>query len=333
MESLRPTHFLDLATELRLKIYAHLVVGSLASDSSKGLAALFLSCRIVYKELQADFINKVRPLLNAQHNWQRTCNEDPGISYEPLCPQYSVQNRCSNAAARKLVITLPMPANWVVWIRPSLRGERRVTLSRMPSFMQLIASIRPILRLRWTELTIIWCKQASLDASEFQDIDKDGIAQASELYLTSTIQTAREKGIKLDIDFATWVCKTFFRALAALKDDGIKNLQYNDRLVLNYSNAVKISNIHDVNGHLFVLSKDLIMNWTNAPVMPKPKRCWIARVLDSETEQSGWKVVYDYRSGLPEVEGALWELPLEDGKWKVKRLFTEIDGLTFEDFE
>jgi hypothetical protein len=63
MASKRPLHFLELATELRLNIYAHLVVKCLTSGSSRGLVGLFLSCGTVHKELSPDFIDKVRPLL------------------------------------------------------------------------------------------------------------------------------------------------------------------------------------------------------------------------------------------------------------------------------
>jgi hypothetical protein len=329
----RPIHFLELATELRLKIYTHLIVDCLAGGCSKGLASLFLSCRTVHKELAADVIAKARPLLIAQAQWRRTCDENPVVSYEPLCLQSSVQSLFSHAAARKLVITLPMPANWIAWISPNLCGNRRVTLWRIPSFVQLLSSLRPLLRLQWAELTIKLCKKTTADAWEFQDIHEDVVVYAGDLYMSGAVQTTREVGMKLDIDFAASVSRTFFRALADLDNDGVRNLTRTDRLILNYGNAVNIPNIHHLGGYLTMFFTDFTLSWTDAPVMPKPKRAWTARVLEGKDGQRGWKLVYDYRDGLVEVEGALWEIYLNEGWWKVKRLFTEIDGKTFEDFE
>jgi hypothetical protein len=78
-----------------------------------------------------------------------------------------------------------------------------------------------------------------------------------------------------------------------------------------------------------MLFAEFISNCDNASVMPMPKRGCMARVLDGQDEQTGWKVVYDYRDGLPKVEGALWEILLEDGNWKWKSVDTESDE---EDF-
>jgi hypothetical protein len=60
---------LELATELRLEIYAYVVVDSLASGCSKGLTGLSLSCRTVNRELASEFFAHVGPLLDAQIQW------------------------------------------------------------------------------------------------------------------------------------------------------------------------------------------------------------------------------------------------------------------------
>jgi hypothetical protein len=126
-----------------------------------------------------------------------------------------------------------MPANWIVWIS----GRPRVTLSRMPSFVQLIASIRPILRLQWAELTIVLCNKATADSLAVQGTDKDIIDEVSDVCRSLAIYTARETGIRLDIKFATSVCKTLFRALADSGYDSAQNLRGTNPLVINYSNA------------------------------------------------------------------------------------------------
>jgi hypothetical protein len=112
--------FLELATELRFEMNAHVVVESLASGYSKGLAGLFISCCTV-KELSSNLFANVRPLLDAQMQWRRTCAGHPAVRHEPLCLhlQCSAGNLFSNTGEKKLVIVLPMP--------PQLQNEARPT--------------------------------------------------------------------------------------------------------------------------------------------------------------------------------------------------------------
>jgi hypothetical protein len=328
--------FLELATELRLKIYAHVVVDGLASGCSKGLAGLFLACRTARTELDTDFIAKVRPLLVAQSEWQRTCDKYPAVRNEPLSLQSSAESLFSNTVARKLVITLPMPAHWILWLNPKLTGSHLPMLDKIPSFVQLISSLQPVLRLQWAELTIKLCNKAVADPSEFQDIDSDFMVHAAGAYLLSAVQSAEKVGVKLDIEFVTAVSKAFFQAITYLGSSNVIYFARTDRLILDYNNPDTIHTIMYFCGYLMTLVGEFMAYGNDGhslSLMPKPKRGWIARILDGEDEKKGWKVLYDYRDGLPEVEGALWELCLENGLWQAKRLFTELDGNTYDEID
>jgi hypothetical protein len=328
--------FLELATELRLKIYAHVVVDGLANGCLKGLASIFLSCRTARTELETDFIAKVRPLLIAQGKWRQIGDKYPAVRNEPLSLQSSAESLFSSTVARKLVITLPMPTHWILWLNPKLSGSHHPMLDKVPSFVQLISSLQPVLRLQWAELTIKLCNKAVADPSEFQDIDSDFMAHAAGAYLLSAVQSARKVGVKLDIEFVTAVAKAFFLAIAYLGSSNVVYFACNDRLILNYNNPVTIHTISYFGGYLMTLVGEFMAYGNDGrfpSLMPKPKRGWIARILDVEDETKGWKVLFDYRDGLPEVEGALWEICLENGLWQAKRLFTELDGNTFDEID
>jgi hypothetical protein len=327
--------FLELATELRLKIYAHAVMDSL-DGCLTGLGGLFLSCRTAQKELEADFIAKVRPLLVAQSKWRQTRSKYPETTYEPLRLQSSAGSLFSNAAARKLVITLPMPATWIMWLKPKLSASRVPMLDKIPSFVQLVSTLQPVLCLQWAELTIKLCSKATADPSEFQDVESDFMVHAGSVYLLSAVESARKVGVELDVEFATAVSKAFFAAITHLGHSNVVYFAHTDRLILDYNNPVTIHSIMYFGGYLMTLVGEFMACGNDGYMpnfMPKPKRGWIARILEGEDKKKGWKVVYDYRDGLPTPAGALWEICLENRMWQAKRLFTELDGNTYDECE
>jgi hypothetical protein len=89
-----------LPAELRLEIYQHLFDECLAVGHASEVAGLFLSCREVHRELEADFMTRARPLLEAKHNWLSTPygNEALGMRVTPSL---------ANTGKAELVIVLP----------------------------------------------------------------------------------------------------------------------------------------------------------------------------------------------------------------------------------
>jgi hypothetical protein len=61
--------FLVLPTELRLKVYQMLLKECLASGWVSAIAGLFLCCRDVHHELEAEFMARIRLLLTAKYKW------------------------------------------------------------------------------------------------------------------------------------------------------------------------------------------------------------------------------------------------------------------------
>jgi hypothetical protein len=335
---------LELATELRLEIYAYVVVDSLASGCSKGLAGLSLSCRTVNRELASDFFAHVRPLLDAQIQWRKTCAEHPAVRNVPLCLrlQCSAGNLFSHTGAEKLVIPLPMPSHWIMWFVCKTNRYQIPKLEDLPSFVQLVSNLRPLLHLQWAEVTIKLCETATASPSGFEDFDNSFGADTSHEkypYYLARVQEAKTDGVALDIGFAHRVSFALWQALVDVGNNDEYYFDRTDRLVVNYNNAVKLLESDLLINTLKTLYCGFIQyvhHHVRPHLLPKPKRAWITRVMDGADDQRGWKTVYDFCDDLAYVEGALWEVYLGDGCWRVKRLFKEIDGYTREnllDFE
>lgn len=280
----QPPSFLDLSTELRLQVYQYVVIESLAIGSVAGLRGLFLSCREVHHELETEFIAKIRPLLLASSGWKKASHDNPQAQRRHLRLKPSHHIFTPNTAPADLTIGLPILQSWLLDTRPWTKPNS--DLQDDPLFHSLLTCLRPLLRLRWSVLTLNFCSIAYAPGISFS--------------LTAKISYA------------------FFRCLARLEDDGVCNIEQVDRLVLNYGSARDIVD----EGHFETLFRDFQHNWRHSGspnVMPKPVRGWICRPQGGPDE--GWKLAFDYQDGLEHVEGALWEIMIEDGFWRARRLF------------
>ncbi|KAH7071284.1 hypothetical protein BKA63DRAFT_70270 [Paraphoma chrysanthemicola] len=68
--------FLNLPTELRLEVYRILIEKCLWDGHVSDIAGLYRCCREVHKELEAEYIAKIRPVLQAKSKWQTKDSPD-----------------------------------------------------------------------------------------------------------------------------------------------------------------------------------------------------------------------------------------------------------------
>jgi len=150
---------LVLPTELRLEVYQYLVVNCLAEGRATDIAGIYLSCREIYAELNADFILKARPLLLAKHRWNQI--SEGGA---PMRMDLVLDTRQSfRGSAIELSIKIPVLK---VWLDDS-KGE---TPDDFESFCHMVEGIRPLFCLPWSVLTLGFY-DASGPLTSFDHID------------------------------------------------------------------------------------------------------------------------------------------------------------------
>jgi hypothetical protein len=76
MAATQSSHLLGPPAELRLQVYEYFVTDSLSYGETYDITGLFLFCRQVYQELNAEYISKFRALSHAKYKWQK--NDFPG---------------------------------------------------------------------------------------------------------------------------------------------------------------------------------------------------------------------------------------------------------------
>lgn len=135
-----------LSPELRLEIYRHVVYDCLADSSPADLAGLFFSCRNVHDELEADFVCKVRQLLDIQSKWNKACGDR--IEPTPFRLQVVHHELGTKTGLTRLHIFFPA-------LCPKCADLREVHL-----VYELLALIKPLLCARWEELTITLCSRS-----------------------------------------------------------------------------------------------------------------------------------------------------------------------------
>jgi hypothetical protein len=309
MAKIESIGFLHIPIELRLEIYKHLIPDCLASGSPNDLTSLSLVCHGIHQELGQAFTARVRALFDAQTAWIRTCQKDREVIYEPLRLICSYDDLFSSCAAPKLTITFPEPLGWTKWPRASPKLKRNWSrippLEEIPSFMQLLAGLRPILRLHWAELTINLC-------------------------FTGAHAPKEEPGLRYTaLNHPSRISQGFFTTLSYLQEDGRCDLGSIDRFVLNYSNAhveLDLEHIATLRGDCRQAMRSRHEIRSGFPrTMARPTRAWLAKVEKGTREERGWRLVFDQRDGLDEVEGALVSIVREGRKWKMSQLSAEVE--------
>jgi hypothetical protein len=127
---------LPLPAELRLQVYKHLILASLASGSPRDLSGAFLSCRTAHTELDAEIAN-VRPLLTAARRWLDVDSEGKPLQIE-LSPE-------SGFVGGSMEGEISIPT----FSRSQLGGERIISLT-----WQRRDVLMPVFGLSWSTLKL-----------------------------------------------------------------------------------------------------------------------------------------------------------------------------------
>jgi hypothetical protein len=288
MAEFSATSFLDLSTELRLEVYKHVIVNQLHNGHSSGLVGLFMSCHTIQQELEKEYIVNARALLNAQQAWKRTCQETAKLDFEPIRMRILPDDLLCRATNRTLSIIFPISAIWNHLDRTA--KSRRVLMYQLVHsalFTPLYAGLRPVFQLPWSILQL-------------------------------DVRNTSKVGHK-NWNFASEVEKGFFESRSNIEEDRSAMFKKTDRLVLNYGHEAVDSRGNVLDSMIEAFKRDI--SYGAVPrIMTKPERMWVARVQDGEESERGWKVIYDSRDDLPDVEDAVLEVVFEDDMWKAKFL-------------
>jgi hypothetical protein len=130
--------FFVLPAELRLKVYEHVVIDSMADGNIAGIGGLRLSCCNIYDEVSVDFVPKVRPLLEAMHKWQSAHPDGAPLQIEFL------NNYKFIAPPTETTITLPVALCWQMDIH---------TQAGIMSFKAAVRALFPLCTQPWSTLT------------------------------------------------------------------------------------------------------------------------------------------------------------------------------------
>jgi hypothetical protein len=129
--------FLGLPTELRLRVYRHLVMDCLADGFAADLRGIMLCCRTVHQEIDKEFIVKVWRLLRTKHAWTKT-----DLSWSPLRLNIGSEVIFRDTIT-DITITVPDLVSSCCFERDGEQG-----------FDQLANLLHPIFRMPWSTLTI-----------------------------------------------------------------------------------------------------------------------------------------------------------------------------------
>lgn len=162
-----PSGPLALPAELRLDIYRHVVADVLAGGSSSDLFGLYISCHEMQRELEHDFISKVRPFLSVQSTWKKMIQSLGHTPRNPLRLEPTYQGHGPNALLPKLHIALP----FLQVIFPAIDDRDREFL-----LASLLRILRPLLQGPCPTLTITLCQEKRLDISSALETYGDFIA-------------------------------------------------------------------------------------------------------------------------------------------------------------
>lgn len=140
MTTTEPGAFLCLPTELRLQVYDYLIEECLANGPVSDIAGLFHSCCKVNRDLETEYMPKIRPLLWAKFEWEATSLEDGtiGMTLHP-----SIRARAEDT---DICITLPIDSTF-----QSLLSYKVLKLS----IWKLARSLSHALSFPWSRLKLI----------------------------------------------------------------------------------------------------------------------------------------------------------------------------------
>jgi hypothetical protein len=97
---------LNMTTELRLEVYNHLIENCLANGFVSDVAGLYFCCREIQSEIEAEYMAKIRPLLQAKCEWQKLAPCDAPLRVK-VRPNFKADGRDTEVS-----INIPVPGAW-----------------------------------------------------------------------------------------------------------------------------------------------------------------------------------------------------------------------------
>lgn len=146
-----------MPTELRLDVYRYLFEDCLSNGEVSDVAGLYLCCREVQQELEAEIMARVRPLLTAKYEWESTSFKDGIISFK--------LNHSLNVKTGKIALAISLPIgksalrsipngcnNFGQEIQPSPGRSAQSSLPHGPSSLSFVSE--PPLELSFVEYEV-----------------------------------------------------------------------------------------------------------------------------------------------------------------------------------
>ena len=130
MSDIQSSGFLRMPVELRLDVYQRLFVNCLADGYVSDVAGLYLCCSEVRDEIEAEYMTKIRPLLQAKYEWEST-----GFQDEPL--RFTLRpNLRAKAEETELSIGLPVDSTQYLTFdyEPLISSVKTLALSLRSAF-------------------------------------------------------------------------------------------------------------------------------------------------------------------------------------------------------
>ncbi|KAH3974063.1 hypothetical protein HBI81_154770 [Parastagonospora nodorum] len=143
MSEYQPSALLAMPTELRLDVYRYLFEDCLADGEVSDVTGLFLCCREIQQELEAELMARVRPLLTAKYEWESTSFRNGIISF------------------KLHGVSLSRPRRWRFLDYEEAKDALRVALR----------ALKPVLTLPWSVFTLSLGRHAQLEELDMRDVD------------------------------------------------------------------------------------------------------------------------------------------------------------------
>ncbi|KAH4936131.1 hypothetical protein HBI24_115310 [Parastagonospora nodorum] len=158
MSEYQPSALLAMPTELRLDVYRYLFEDCLADGEVSDVAGLFLCCREIQQELEAELMARVRPLLTAKYEWESTSFRNGIISFK--------LHRGLNVKAEKVALSVDLPLG-----KHGLRSITSDYEEAKDALRVALRALKPVLTLPWSVFTLSLGRHAQLEELDIRDVD------------------------------------------------------------------------------------------------------------------------------------------------------------------
>lgn len=96
-----------LPLQLRLEVYSYLISPCLLEGFTHNIGGLYLSCRQIHTEMEAEHLCKLRPVLMAKHGWERI------VHYVPVLRVHVDTIKATHLTNANMTLRIPILAPWL----------------------------------------------------------------------------------------------------------------------------------------------------------------------------------------------------------------------------